>query len=77
MAPTLDEFKERAEPFDHVWTVLDGSFAQLSHFVRAALPVMVLLDARTMEIAHLTIGVGSPASIEEQVANIRARPPAY
>jgi hypothetical protein len=61
------------------WYALDSSFAQLSTFFDGNLPVLVVLDARTMEIVSYTPGYFADwkTKLEAAAAEVKARPPSY
>jgi hypothetical protein len=62
------------------WNVLDPDFLQTKPlFDREAIPLIAILDVRTMEI--VSVSTGAPADIEQtlltEAAKVRARPPSY
>jgi hypothetical protein len=58
---------------------LDPSFSQFTGVQVTALPTIVLLDARTMEIVSLEAGgpTNPAAEFEAAAATVKARPPAF
>ena len=78
-APTLDDFERWVNKYSWAWNVLDASFVQLAELqdiYGETYPSVILIDARTMEIAWAA-ATPSNQDVHTQVALIRTRPPAY
>jgi len=56
---------------------LDAGFAVFDAWDKNAVPYVMLLDARTLEIAYASVGELKTAALDAQVDAITSRPPAY
>ncbi|MBX3198800.1 MAG: hypothetical protein KF894_11740 [Labilithrix sp.] len=72
-AATFSEFTEWANTYYWTGHARDDNFTRLSELKRPASPLVVLIDATTMEIALLNAGTMSRAALDGEIAAIRAR----
>jgi hypothetical protein len=77
VAPTTADFRQWRDERTWAWHALDPGFTGLKELTQSAVPIVVLLDARTMEISFLKVGAMTPAQIEAEVKAIRERGPSY
>ena len=80
VAATLQNLETwRAKVPSVAFNGLDPSFSQFTGVQVTALPTIVLLDARTMEIVSLEAGgpTDPKAEFEAAAADVKARPPAF
>lgn len=80
VAATLQNLETwRAKVPSVAFNGLDPSFSQFTGVRVTALPTIVLLDARTMEIVSLEAGAPTDpkAEFEAAAADVKARPPAF
>jgi hypothetical protein len=77
--PEKDNFYRWQKRYPWSWHAIDPLFAKLED-VRPEppqYPIVLLLDARTMEIAYRKNGHVQPTEIDTEIASIRPRGPAY
>lgn len=76
--PELDEFSRWVKTYPWVWHALDGLFTELKPLDsenRTIYPVVVLIDARTMELAYRKEGASSLEELTPHIDTIRSRQP--
>ena len=73
---SASDLRDWAREYYWAWNALDGRFKELGKldgFAPSSTPIIVLIDATTMELASFNAGSLSAAALDAEIAAIRLR----